>query len=154
MIKALILFSIVKTVTPGTTYDIDEESFCLFPALFNLLLLLQTGSHRTKITVLQQKKSPEGKRYFEKINSPGLEHSDGWWNSLSARDFDGDGNIDYVAGNLGLNARWKSSEEEPVRLFAKDFDGNGSIDPIMFQYLQGKCTRFLEEGHLRIRSPP
>lgn len=90
------------------------------------------------ITVLQQRLSAEGKRYFEKVGSPGLEHSHGWWNSLTAGDFDGDGDTDYVAGNLGLNTRWKASKKEPLSLYAKDFDGNGSIDPIMFQYLQGE----------------
>lgn len=102
-----------------------------------LMDLILTGEWMP-ITLLQQKKTPEGQRYFENVNPPGLEHSDGWWNSLSAGDFDGDGDIDYIAGNLGLNTRWKASKAEPVRLFVKDFDGNGSIDPIMFQYLQGE----------------
>src|SRR5690606_15706695 len=90
------------------------------------------------LTILQQKTTDEGIILFEEITSPNLELTNGWWNGLAAGDFDGDGYIDYVAGNLGLNARWKASKEEPISVYAKDFDGNGSIDPIMFQYLQGE----------------
>ena len=62
----------------------------------------------------------------------------GWWNSLTAGDFDNDGDIDYVAGNLGLNSRFKVSETEPLTVHAKDYDQNGTLDPIMCCYIQGK----------------
>ncbi|KAB7731365.1 RNA-binding protein [Rudanella paleaurantiibacter] len=54
----------------------------------------------------------------------------GWWNSLTPGDFDADGDIDYIAGNLGLNARMRASKLEPVRLYAGDFDNNGFYDAI------------------------
>ena len=63
----------------------------------------------------------------------------GWWNSLAAGDFDNDGDLDYVAGNLGLNSRFKASPAEPVSVYAKDFDQNGTIDPVLCAYNQGKC---------------
>lgn len=62
----------------------------------------------------------------------------GWWNALTAADFDKDGDVDFVVGNLGLNSRFKASEQEPVCLYAKDYDKNGSIDPILCRYIQGK----------------
>ncbi|MEO1624421.1 MAG: VCBS repeat-containing protein, partial [Bacteroidota bacterium] len=68
----------------------------------------------------------------------GLDHSHGWWNSLQKGDFDRDGDIDYLAGNLGLNSHLKSSVEEPVCIYAKDYDKNGRIDPILCYYIQGK----------------
>ncbi len=67
-----------------------------------------------------------------------LENSTGWWNSISGGDFDNDGDIDYIAGNLGLNSIYKASVEEPVTVYAKDFDSNGSVDPILCRYIQGK----------------
>ena len=67
-----------------------------------------------------------------------IEHSHGWWNSLVSGDFDNDGDIDYIAGNLGLNGPYKASPEEPVCIYAKDYDKNGRLDPIMCHYLDGK----------------
>lgn len=67
-----------------------------------------------------------------------IQNSSGWWNSISGGDFDNDGDIDYIAGNLGLNSIYKASVNEPVTLYAKDFDNNGSVDPILTRYIQGK----------------
>jgi hypothetical protein len=67
-----------------------------------------------------------------------LQNSAGWWNSISGGDFDNDGDIDYIAGNLGRNSIYKASVEEPVTVYAKDFDNNGSVDPIHCRYIQGK----------------
>jgi len=62
----------------------------------------------------------------------------GLWNSLTGADFDRDGDIDYIAGNLGLNTRYRVSAQEPLRVYAKDFDKNGQMDPILTYYLQGR----------------
>lgn len=67
----------------------------------------------------------------------GLDNSTGWWNSLTAADFDKDGDIDYVVGNLGLNTRFKASETEPLEIYAKDFDNNGFVDPVITYYIDG-----------------
>jgi hypothetical protein len=62
----------------------------------------------------------------------------GWWNSLVAVDMDGDGDMDYIAGNMGLNTRYAASVNEPVSIYAKDFNDDGFIDPVMTYYLHGK----------------
>ncbi|GAB3881814.1 VCBS repeat-containing protein [Spirosoma agri] len=59
-----------------------------------------------------------------------LGNQKGWWNSLVAGDFDRDGDMDYIAGNLGQNARMRASDKEPVRIYAGDFDNNGFYDAI------------------------
>jgi len=73
------------------------------------------------------------------VNSPiTIDHSQGWWNSIAAADFDEDGDIDYIVGNLGLNTRHKASTKEPLCIYAKDFDKNGRLDPVMCYYVDGK----------------
>lgn len=67
-----------------------------------------------------------------------IHHSSGWWNSITAGDFDEDGDIDYVIGNLGLNTRHKATPTQPLCIYAKDFDKNGRLDPVMCYYVQGK----------------
>ncbi|WP_229311088.1 VCBS repeat-containing protein [Larkinella soli] len=64
--------------------------------------------------------------------------TDGWWNCLTAADFDGDGDTDFVAGNYGRNTQMQASEKQPVTLQYKDFDGNGQIDPFLSYFVKGK----------------
>lgn len=66
----------------------------------------------------------------------------GWWNSIAAADFDEDGDIDYVAGNLGLNSRLRASEKQPLCIYAKDYDKNGLLDPVMCFYVDGQNQIF------------
>lgn len=68
----------------------------------------------------------------------GLKNTHGWWNSIAGGDFDRDGDMDFVLGNLGLNGPYKPSAKEPVCIYAKDYDKNGRLDPIMCRFLQGK----------------
>ena len=68
----------------------------------------------------------------------GIARHVGWWNSLVSGDFDSDGDVDYVAGNLGLNSNFKASPQEPMTIFAKDLDDNGRIDPMMFCYMKAE----------------
>lgn len=68
----------------------------------------------------------------------GLSESNGWWNTLEPGDFDGDGDIDFLAGNLGLNAYLKASKEEPLRLYVKDFNEDGRQDPVIAYTESGK----------------
>lgn len=76
---------------------------------------------------------------FQEITEQtGLKNTHGWWNSITGSDFDKDGDIDYVLGNLGLNGPLKASPAEPVCIYAKDYDKNGRLDPIMCHYFQGK----------------
>src|SRR5258708_39822023 len=77
---------------------------------------------------------------FIKLDKTGIENSIGLWNSLVGGDFDSDGDIDYVAGNLGENSCYQASEQYPLTLFAKDFDNNGSVDPIISCYSKTSMT--------------
>lgn len=66
----------------------------------------------------------------------------GLWNSITAVDFNKDGNIEIVLGNLGMNSQLRVNPNEPLELFAKDFDGNGALDPMLTHYVMGKHVLF------------
>jgi hypothetical protein len=58
----------------------------------------------------------------------------GWWTSIAAADFNGDGRIDYVVGNVGLNTHYHADREHPALLFSGDFKGDGTTQLIEGYY--------------------
>ncbi len=67
-----------------------------------------------------------------------LAETNGLWNSIVAEDFDNDGDIDFVVGNIGLNSALKGTAEHPLKLDYADFDENGFVDPIFSVYEEGE----------------
>ena len=63
-----------------------------------------------------------------------MPQSNGWWNVLEIEDLNGDGRLDLILGNHGLNSRFKATEEKPLHMLVKDFDRNGTIEQIICQY--------------------
>ncbi|HYD84656.1 MAG TPA: VCBS repeat-containing protein, partial [Opitutus sp.] len=73
-----------------------------------------------------------GVRYFQNLEGRGFRDcSDssgfsaagtGWWTSLAAADFNEDGRLDYVAGNVGLNTPYHATPAEPALLFYGEFE--------------------------------
>lgn len=68
----------------------------------------------------------------------GLEKSDGWYNRIIAGDFTGDGKVDFIVGNLGLNTRLQATPDEPVTMYVRDFAHNGFVQQIISYYNHGK----------------
>ncbi len=76
---------------------------------------------------------------FKNISSAtGIENSEGWWFSIAQEDFDNDGDMDYVVGNLGLNYKYQATTKEPFEVFADDFDNNNRKDIVLSYYNFGK----------------
>jgi enediyne biosynthesis protein E4 len=73
-----------------------------------------------------------------KQNVPGLEKSNGWWNRIIAGDFAGNGRVDFIIGNVGLNTRLQAKPNEPVTMYVKDFAHSGFVQQIISYYNNGK----------------
>lgn len=90
-----------------------------------------------------------GNRFIKK----NLTTEKGWWNFALPCDVNGDGNFDFIAGNLGLNSRLKASEDKPVRLYYNDFDGNGKKEQVMTYYVNEREIPFANKDELQKQMP-
>nr|WP_299071882.1 VCBS repeat-containing protein [uncultured Allomuricauda sp.] len=61
----------------------------------------------------------------------GMGDTVGWWYSLATQDLDNDGDMDIVAGNLGLNSKNKSTAQSPFEIYINDFDENNRQDIVL-----------------------
>jgi enediyne biosynthesis protein E4 len=80
-------------------------------------------------------------------------HTEGFWNCIVASDFDGDGDSDFIIGNVGTNTQMTASAEKPVTLVYDDFDNNGSIDPILNYYIMGQSFPYPTRDELTEQLP-
>ncbi|WP_232622916.1 VCBS repeat-containing protein [Pareuzebyella sediminis] len=86
--------------------------------------------------------------FLDKTKDFGLENTEGLWNTVLVADLDKDGRNDILAGNVGLNFKWKASEERPVKMYLDDFDDNEQPDPIIFYDFFGNYVPFASKDKL------
>ena len=82
-----------------------------------------------------------------------LTNKKGWWNFILPVDIDNDGDIDLIAGNLGLNSRLKASDKEPVKMYYNDFDANGRKEQVLTYFLNSREIPFANKDELQKQIP-
>ena len=68
----------------------------------------------------------------------GLNETVGWWMSIHNADLDDDGDDDFLVGNIGLNYRYQTSDDEPFEIYSNDFDVDGHLDIVLGHCENGK----------------
>lgn len=80
---------------------------------------------------------------FENISAQsGLDQQIGWWWTVIETDVNNDQLPDYIIGNVGLNTKYKTNPDKPLKIFADDFDENGTWDVVLSYKYQDDYVPF------------
>jgi hypothetical protein len=66
-----------------------------------------------------------------KLIENGLEEKSGFWSGITAADFDKDGDMDFIVGNLGTNTKLRKELTGQLRMQIKDIDKNDTKEHIV-----------------------
>ena len=113
-------------VTSAVWADANDDGWV------DLIVTLDWGSTRLFI-------NQEGK-LRDVSETAGLNDRLGWHNSVSVGDIDGDGDLDMVVGNCGLNTKYSASKSKPELLYYGDFENNGKLQIVEAKYENGRCV--------------
>ncbi|KAB7528294.1 CRTAC1 family protein [Flagellimonas olearia] len=78
----------------------------------------------------------------------------GWWNTAETADLDGDGDLDLILGNQGLNLHYKPSHGQPMKMWINDYDNNGTIEQIFTLQKDGGDYPIHQKRELTEQLPP
>lgn len=77
----------------------------------------------------------------------------GCWNAIRPGDLDGDGDMDFVVGNMGINWQWNITSPGGLKLYAGDFDKLNRIVPVIAITEQGREFPYASRDELLDQIP-
>ena len=104
-------------------YDLDNDLDLIIVGEWMPVVVLENASRKLKKLLNEDS---------------GVETTAGWWWKICAGDFDGDGDPDYVVGNMGLNYKFRPNQYGPLEIFAGDFDDDEKLNFIIGHYQEGE----------------
>jgi hypothetical protein len=72
----------------------------------------------------------QGGRFEDMTTAWGLADHSGWWTSVTAGDYDGDGRLDLAAGNWGRNSYYELPRPSALRIYYGDWNEDGTVELI------------------------
>src|SRR3989454_254617 len=75
-----------------------------------------------------------------------LSQISGWWNGVTTGDLDGDGRLDIIATNWGLNSKYRTSRDHPRKMYYGELEGNGRVEAIETYYDEVMQAEVPERG--------
>nr|WP_294948692.1 VCBS repeat-containing protein [uncultured Mucilaginibacter sp.] len=88
-----------------------------------------------------------------KFSSPLLDDANGWWQSATVADLDGDGKADLLAGNWGDNSKYNVAATQPLYAYNQDLDDDGKNDLVLSYFYKGKYYPFRPKNDLEQELP-
>jgi hypothetical protein len=88
-----------------------------------------------------------------KFSSREITKLSGWWNCILPIDVDADGDMDFIAGNLGDNNIFKATSKSPLQMYYGDFDGNGRKEQLLTYFLRGQEIPFANKDEIQKQIP-
>ena len=116
----------IGMVTDALWVDIDQNGWT------DLMLV----GEWMPITIL---KNEEGK-LTNLGDATELSNQKGWWYQVAAGDFDKDGDLDFIVGNIGKNNKFHPSDEKNLHVFSNDFDDNQTLDIVLSKHYKGSIV--------------
>ena len=113
-------------VTDAVTTDYNNDGY---------LDLVVVGEWSAPQLLINDQKSN-----FTPKEDENLSQLKGWWHSIEKSDFNGDGQDDFIVGNIGLNNKFHPNAKKPLDLYYDDFDDNGSVDIVLAKQYNGKTV--------------
>ena len=124
-------------VTSALWSDVDGDGW------IDLVIALEWGGVRYW-------RNDQGGRFVDMSEAAGFSSAgSGWWTSLASADFNGDGRMDFVAGNVGLNTPYVA----PAVLFYGRFGGSGAFQIIEARQEDGRLRPLRSRSELSARLP-